>query len=91
MLARTLDPEGGWIVRSHVGWGGERNTLYKGVESSPKQTPFKNRKGKPKKESPKRTNLLAVDLGCYRYGTLIIASGTCNLAEIRRTRKPESG
>ena len=23
------------IVRSHIGWGGERNTLYKGVETSP--------------------------------------------------------
>ena len=26
--------KGGWIVRSHVGWGGERNILYKGVETS---------------------------------------------------------
>ena len=25
----------GWIVRSHIGWGGERNILYKGVEISP--------------------------------------------------------
>ena len=23
------------IVRSHIGWGGERNTVYKGVETSP--------------------------------------------------------
>ena len=27
--------ERGWIVRSHIGWGGELNTLYKGVETSP--------------------------------------------------------
>ena len=27
--------QSGWIVRSHVGWGGERNILYKGVENSP--------------------------------------------------------
>ena len=33
--ARTLGPEGGWIVRSHIGWGGERNIIYKGVETSP--------------------------------------------------------
>ena len=33
--ARTLGPERGWIVRSHIGWGGERNILYKGVETSP--------------------------------------------------------
>ena len=35
MLARTLDSKGGWIVRSHMGWGGEQNILYKGVETSP--------------------------------------------------------
>ena len=28
-------PEGGWIVMSHLGWGGEQNTLYKGVETFP--------------------------------------------------------
>ena len=33
--AMTLGPEGGWIVMSHIGWGGERNILYKGVETSP--------------------------------------------------------
>ena len=27
--------KGRWIVRSHIGWGGERNILYKGVETSP--------------------------------------------------------
>ena len=32
--ARTLGPKGGWIVRSHIGWGGERNILHKGVETS---------------------------------------------------------
>ena len=32
--ARTLGPEGGWIGRSHIGWRGERNILYKGVEIS---------------------------------------------------------
>ena len=25
----------GWIVRSHIGWRGEQNILYKGVETSP--------------------------------------------------------
>ena len=32
MLARTLGPEEGWIVMSHVGWGGEQNTPLKGVD-----------------------------------------------------------
>ena len=26
-------PEGGWIVMSHIDWGEEQNTLYKGVET----------------------------------------------------------
>ena len=34
VLARMLGLEGGWIVRSHIGWRGERNILYKGVETS---------------------------------------------------------
>ena len=43
--ARLLDLEGGWIVRFHIGWGGERNILYKGVETSPEHTHFENREG----------------------------------------------
>ena len=26
--------KGGWIVRSHIGWGREQNILHKGVETS---------------------------------------------------------
>ena len=33
--ARTLGPQEGWIVRSHIGWRGEQNIPYKGVETSP--------------------------------------------------------
>ena len=29
--------EGGWIVMSHIGWRGEQNTIYKGVETFPYQ------------------------------------------------------
>ena len=32
---RTLGPEGGWIVISHNFERGERNNLYKGVETFP--------------------------------------------------------
>ena len=32
---RTLESEREWIVRSHIGWGGKQNILYKGVETSP--------------------------------------------------------
>ena len=28
-------PLRGWIVRSHIGWRGEPNILYKGVKTSP--------------------------------------------------------
>ena len=42
-------------MRSHIGWGGERNILYKGVETSLYQTRFKNLEGKPERESLKRT------------------------------------
>ena len=31
---RRWGSEGEWIMRSHVDWGGERNILYKGVETS---------------------------------------------------------
>ena len=37
MPARTLDPKGGgggYILMFQIGWGGERNLLYKGVETS---------------------------------------------------------
>ena len=27
-------PERGWIVMSHIGWGGEQTTIYKGAETS---------------------------------------------------------
>ena len=33
--ADMLGLKGGWIVRSHVGWGGERNIVCKGVDTSP--------------------------------------------------------
>ena len=55
MPTRTLGLEWGWNVRSHIGWRGERNILYKGVGTSPYQTRFKNLEGKPERESPKRT------------------------------------
>ena len=40
--ARTLGLKKGWIVRSHVGWRRKQSIIYKSVETSPKQTRFKN-------------------------------------------------
>ena len=30
-----LGLEGRWIVMSHIGWGGEQTTIYKGVKTFP--------------------------------------------------------
>jgi len=38
VLARTLGLEGGWIVRSHIGW--EENFEGKSETESPKKTIF---------------------------------------------------
>ena len=35
VLVRTVGSKRGWIVTSHVGWGGEQTTIYKGVEIFP--------------------------------------------------------
>ena len=51
----TLGLEGGWIVRSHIGWKGEQSILYKGVKTSPYHTRFKNIEGKPERENPTKT------------------------------------
>ena len=51
MPVKTLESEGGWIVMSHIGWGGEHTTIYKGVETS--------------LEAQKGSYLLAVDPGRY--------------------------
>ena len=54
---------GGWIVRSNVGWRGERNILYKGVETSPYRHVLKILRGSPKGKPQRGQYLLAVGLG----------------------------
>ena len=34
-VSEDAGPQGGWIVRSHIGWRGEQSIPYKGVETSP--------------------------------------------------------
>ena len=41
MLARTLGPEGGWIVMSHIDLGGEQTTIYKDVKTFPNRRVLK--------------------------------------------------
>ena len=59
--------QGGWIVRSHIGWRGERNISYKGVETSLEQTRFKTLRGSPGGKAQRGQYLLAVDLDCYKW------------------------
>ena len=33
-----LGSEGGWIVMSHIGWGEEQTTIYKGVKTFPSRS-----------------------------------------------------
>ena len=35
LTTRMLGLQGGWIMRSHIGWREERNIPYKGVDTSP--------------------------------------------------------
>ena len=51
------------VVRSHIDWRGERNILYKGVETSPLQMCFKNLEGKSERENPKKTMFARGGLG----------------------------
>ena len=45
---------------SHVGWGGEQTTIYKGVETFPSQT-------KPRGEAQREQYLLAMGQGRYKW------------------------
>ena len=63
MPARTLGPQGGWIVKSHIGWREERNIPYKGVETSPQQTHFKPMRLTAIHNGPKRIISVSGGLG----------------------------
>ena len=38
--SKDAGPQGGWIVKSHICWRGERSGLYKAVDTSPIRRPF---------------------------------------------------
>ena len=66
--ARTLGPQGGWIVGSHICWRGERNISYKGVETSPSlATRFKTLRGSPEGKAQRGQYLLAVGMICCKW------------------------
>ena len=60
-------PQKEWIVRSHIGFRGERNILCKCVETSLQQMSFKTLRGSPKGKPQREQYLLAVNLGCYKW------------------------
>ena len=51
-------------MRSHIGWRGERNILYKGVKTS-LYTRFKNLEGKLIRENGQYRLAVGLNLGCY--------------------------
>ena len=55
------------IVMSHIGWGGEQITIYKGVETFPQQTHFKALRESPRGKAQRGQYLLAMDLGPYMF------------------------
>ena len=50
----------------------EQSIIYKGVETSHKQTRFKNLEGKSKRENPKRTTSASGGLGLLQIGQTIL-------------------
>ena len=58
--------QGGWIVRSHIGWRGERNIPYKGVETLLSKRILKTLWGSLNEKTQRGQYMLAVGLGCYR-------------------------
>ena len=49
-------PKDGWIVMSHIGWGGEQITLYKVWKPSPSRRILKSR-GEARKGKSKEANI----------------------------------
>ena len=59
-------PKGGGLL-SHIGWIGEQNIRYKGVETSSYQTCFKTLRGSSEEKTQRGQYLLAVGLGSYKW------------------------
>ena len=60
---------------TYIGWGGERSTLYKGVETSPYRRVLKTLKGSPKRKAQREQYLLAMGLGRYIKSVCFDLSG----------------
>ena len=76
-------------MRSHIGWRGEQNILYKGVETSPSlaRRVLKTLSENPKEEAQRRQYLLVVGLGCYILDSTIL---TLEVGENLMNSQPSS-
>ena len=54
-------------MRSHVGWGVERNILYKSVKPNPSRCVLKTLRRSPNGKTQRGQYLLKVELGCYKW------------------------
>ena len=65
MPARMLGLEGGWIVRSHIGWREERSIPSKVWKPLPSGYVLKMLRGNPRGKTQSTQYLLTMGLGCY--------------------------
>ena len=54
-------------MTSHIGWKGEQNIFYKGVETSTWPMHFKKLEGISKEKAQRGQYLLVVGLSCYKW------------------------
>ena len=64
----------GWIVRSHIGWGGERAFFIRVWKSLPSRCVLKTLRGNPKGKAQRGQYLLAVGSGRYSFSLLNLLS-----------------
>ena len=55
------------LVSSHIGWRGERNITYEGVETSPYQTRFKTLREGLERKTQREQYMLELDLSYYKW------------------------
>jgi len=65
--ARTLGPEEGWIVRSHIGWGENKTPFTRVWKPLPSRRVLKALRGNPKGKAQRGQYLLAVGLSRYKW------------------------
>ena len=60
-------PQRGWIVRSHIGWGGDEAFFIRVWKPLLSRRVLKTLKGSPKGKGQEGQYLLAVGLSCYKW------------------------